>query len=410
MQCEAFAGQQRRDSPAAGILQRKIAVMQSLGEGTLTQGNKVTLLVDGPATYAARFKAIENAKDHVNLEVFSIEDNERGRKFANLLIRKQSEGVQVNLMYDSAGSFHTPASFFERLRNGGVQVLEFNPLNPLKARGAWRPMRRDHRKVLIVDGNVAITGGINFSQDYSTGLFPSEEERERAQLLWRDTDIQIEGPVVAEFQRNFLDTWRAQQGPGLHRRDYFPNVKKQGDELVSALASSQGPASEIMYRMYLSVISSAERSAYLTNTFFVPDDLMLKALSAAAKRGVDVRLVLPAFSDNPVTFHAARYYYSALLKSGIKLYERRKKILHAKTAVVDGVWSTVGSTNIDYWSFFYSNEENAVILSHGFAHEMEQMFDGDLRESKEIRLEEWEKRPWSDRVKEWCAHLLAHWL
>ncbi len=414
----ASVGQPSPDPPARrkqsaladNILQRKIEIMKLLGGGALTKGNRAALLLDDYATYAAMFSAIQNARDHINLETFSIVDDERGRRFSDLLIEKQAEGVQVNLMYDSAGSFHAPASFFERLRKGGVRVLEFNPLNPFKARGTWRPVRRDHRKILIVDGTLAITGGINISEVYSTGLFPSKKKLQEARIRWRDTNVWVEGPAVAEFQKNFLNEWKRQHGSALSGRNYFPSLRESGDDLVGVLGSYPGRMSEVMYRMYLSVIESAEKSAHLTNAYFTPDDRMQKALINAAARGVDVRLILPAFSDVPEVFHAERYYYSELLKSGVKLYERRKKMLHAKTAVVDGVWSTVGSTNIDYWSFFYNNEENAVILSRRFANDMEEMFAGDLRESNEIRLAEWEKRPWSDRVKEWCAHLLAHWL
>ncbi len=399
-----------RQGPSLDILKRKIAVMESLGGGPLIGGNKVTLLINGPATYRARFEAIKNARDHIYLEIFSIEDNTRGRRFADLLIKKQAEGVQVYLMYDSAGSFHAPASFFERLRREGIRVLEFNPVNPFKARGAWRPARRDHRKVLITDGKIAITGGINFSQDYSTGPFPGEEEQKKSRMAWRDTDVQIEGPVVSEFEKNFIDTWIGQKGPAPPEKNNFMAAKEQGEDLVCAVTSFSGATDKIMYEMYLSVINSAEKSIRLTNTFFLPDERLQKALMEAAGRGVDVKIILPSFSDNPVIFHAGRYYYSKLLRSGVKFYELRNAILHAKTAVIDGVWSTVGSTNIDYWSFFFDNEENAVIIGSRFAFEMEKMFADDIGESREIKQEEWEKRALPEKVKEWLAHLAARML
>ncbi len=168
-------------------------MVESVTESPLTKGNKVTLLADGQATYAAMFKAIENAKDHINLESYIIEDDETGRKFADLLLQKQAEGVQVNVIYDSVGSMNTPASFFQRLRDGGIQVVEFNPINPLKARGNWGLTHRDHRKILIVDGKVAIIGGINISKVYSSSPFKRKQD-EKAPIHWRDTDIQIEGP------------------------------------------------------------------------------------------------------------------------------------------------------------------------------------------------------------------------
>ena len=164
----------RRSVEATDMLQRYSTVIESVSESPLTKGNKVTLLIDGAATYAAMFKAVENARDHINIETYTMEDieDETGRKFADLLLQKQAEGVQVNLIYDSLGSFSTPAAFFQRLRDGGIQVVEFNPQNPLKAHGKWRLAKSDHRKIMVVDGKVAITGGVNISQVYSGG--PSE--------------------------------------------------------------------------------------------------------------------------------------------------------------------------------------------------------------------------------------------
>jgi cardiolipin synthase len=393
-----------------GVIRRKIAEMKAVGGGPLTDGNSVSLLINAPDTYAAMLRAIQNARDYINLETFGISDDETGRRFADLMLKKQSEGVQVNLMYDSAGSFHAPASFFERLRRGGVRVLEYNPINPCRARGAWRPTRRDHRKILIADGKMAITGGINISEVYSTGLFSGEKKSIRGRRPWRDTDVQIEGPVVAEFERLFLDEWKRQQGPALSGRNYSPDLRKEGDDRVRVLGSYPGQMSKVMYRMYLSAISSSEESVHLTNSYFVPDERMHRALIDAAARGVDVKILLPCFSDVPEVLYAERYYYSELLRSGVKIYECRNAILHAKTAVIDGVWSTVGSTNLDYWSLFYDNEVNAVVLSRGFAAEMEKMFDRDIGNSNEIKLAEWERRPFFHKIREWLAHLFARWM
>jgi cardiolipin synthase A/B len=185
------------------ILGRHTLVVESITESPLTKGNKVTLLADGRATYAAMFKILQNARDHINLESYIIEDDETGCKFADLLLLKQAEGVQVNIIYDSVGSMNTPASFFQRLQDGGVRVVAFNPINPLKSQGEWGLTHRDHRKILIVDGKVSIIGGINISKVYSSSPF-KRKQNEKAPIHWRDTDIQIEGPAVAEFQKLFL--------------------------------------------------------------------------------------------------------------------------------------------------------------------------------------------------------------
>jgi cardiolipin synthase len=391
------------------ILERHNAVVESVTESPLTKGNKVTLLVDGPAAYAAMFKAIQDAKDHINLETFIIEDDETGRRFADLLLHKQAEGVQVNLIFDSVGSVSTPAPFFQRLRDGNIQVVEFNPVNPFKAHGHWLLAHPDHRKILIIDGKVAIAGGINISSVYSSSL-SGRRNVEGAPLPWRDTDVEIEGPAVAEFQRLFLDTWHNQKGLTLSAQNYFPDLKEEGNALVRVVGSTPGQSNRITFIVYVSAISFAEHSVHLTNAYFIPDDQILDAFTDAARRGVDVKIILPSTSDSSLALYAARYNYSELLKAGVKLYERRNALLHAKTAVIDGVWSTVGSTNIDFWSLLSDDEVNAIILSHEFAAEVEKMFAGDLAESDQIRWEEWKQRPLFPRIREWCAHLLSHWL
>ncbi|MDA8433421.1 MAG: phospholipase D-like domain-containing protein, partial [Nitrospiraceae bacterium] len=387
--------------------ERQVSVMEAVTGSPLIKGNKVKLL-DGPSAYAAMLDAVSNAKDHINVETFIISNDEMGCKFADLLLQKKSEGVAVNLIYDSVGSFRTPGPFFDRLRAGGIQVLEFNPVNPLKAHGRWRLTHRDHRKILIVDGKVAITGGVNVSQVYSGEISGDVEEVGR--IPWRDTDVQIEGPAVAEFQKLFLETWKQQKGPELPAGDYFPPLRETGKDLIEVVGSTPGEMNRTTFIMYVSAVTFSDNFAHLTNAYFVPDSQMVTALTEAAGRGVDVKIVLPSVSDSPLAFYAGRYYYSDLLRAGVKLYERHKAILHAKTAVIDGVWATVGSTNMDFWSFLNNNEDNAIILSRPFSAEVEKMFQDDLRESKEVRLGEWGKRPLFPRIREWLSHLFLHWL
>jgi cardiolipin synthase len=329
------------------ILERYSTVIESVTESPLTKGNKVTLLIDGPATYAAMFEAILSAKKHITLETFILEDDEIGRKFTDLLLKKQAQGIQVNILYDSVGSFTTAESFFKRLRDAGIQVVEFNPINPLKARGEWFMSRPDHRKILIADGKIAILGGINISNVYSSG--PSGKHKVKGEPLpWRDTDIQIEGPAVTEAQKLFLETWQKQKGPILAEHDYLPAQKEHGKALVRIVGSTPGSDNRITFIVYVAAITYAEHSIHLTNAYFIPDDQILDAFADAARRGVDVKIILPATSDSSMALNAARHNYSGLLEAGVKIYERRKALLHAKTAVIDGVWSTVGSTNMDY--------------------------------------------------------------
>jgi cardiolipin synthase len=391
------------------VLQRFTAVIESVTGTPASKGNKVTLLIDGPATYAAMFAAMQGARADIDLESYILDDDETGRRFADLLLKKRAEGIQVNVIYDSLGSLTTTAAFFERLRGGGIQVVEFNQPNPLKGHGKWGLLHRDHRKILIVDGKVAIIGGINISQVYSSS--PSGRERRKgAPVGWRDTDVQVEGPAVAEFQKLFRDTWRQQKGPSIPEQTDVPDRNDAGSALVRALGSTPGETNRITFVAYVAAITFAQHSIHLTNAYFVPDAQILKAFADAARRGVDVKIILPSITDASVALSAQRYQYSELLKSGVKIFERRNAVMHAKTAVIDGVWSTVGSTNMDYLSFLSNDEVNAVILSREFAVEMEKMFARDLAESTPIQWEKWKRRPVPDKIGQWVAHLFFRWL
>lgn len=396
----------KRRSGVIDVIEKQIALEQAIGASPLFLGNKVTLLEDGAATYPAMFAAMRNARDHINLETYIIEDDETGRQFADLLLEQQARGVQVNVIYDSVGGFGTPKAFFERLQQGGIEVLEFNPVNPLESNAPWLLNNRDHRKLLVVDGRTAFLGGINISSVYSSGSGARRTGgAAESNVAWRDTDLQIEGPVVGELQKLFMQTWQKQRGKALVPRDYFPVLYGQGDEIVRAIGSTPDDPYSLMYLTLISAIGNAEKEVHLTNAYFVPDPQLLKSLTDAAARGVDVKLILPSHSDSAVVFHAGRSNYSGLLAGGVKLYEREGALLHSKTAVVDGVWSTVGSTNLDWRSFLDNDEVNAVILGPQFGQKMRAMFARDLDASLPIDAERWERRPIGLRFKEWMARV-----
>lgn len=408
-QSRAIISRLKRSVAPTDILERHTAVVESVTESPLTNGNRVTLIADGQAAYTAMFKAIKRAKDHINLESYIIEDDAIGRKFADLLLKKQEEGVQVNIIYDSVGSLNTAAAFFEHLRAGGIQVVAFNPLNPLEDRDEWGLTHRDHRKILIIDGAVAIIGGINISKVYSSN--PLKRKRNRKEPIhWRDTDIQIEGPAVAELQKLFLKTWTSQKGAKPAGLNYFPVLKEKGSALVRVVGSTPGESNRIPFFVYVSAIAFAEYSIHITNSYFIPDDQTVEALTDAAGRGVDVKIILPGITDSNLALHAQRYYYSRLLQAGVKIYEQSSSLLHAKTATIDNVWSTVGSTNMDFLSLLNNDEVNAVVLNREFAVEMERMFAGDLANSSQIKWEEWQKRPYLPRAREWFINLFVRWL
>jgi cardiolipin synthase len=410
-QSKAIISQLQSRSPETNIFDRHLALEEAITGSPLMTGNKVVLLQDGPATYQVMFAAIRNAKDHIHLETYIFEDDEVGNRFADALIEKQAQGVQVSVIYDSVGTISVPQTFFQRLSDNGISILEFNPVNPLTAKKGWDVNRRDHRKLLIVDGQSAFLGGINISSVYSGGSFSrSSRKRPSGELPWRDTHLQVEGPVVGEFQKMFLATWEKQKGKTLAAKNYFPKPVIKGKEVVRAIGSSPDDPYSLIYATLISAISNAETAVYLTNAYFVPDPQLLAALKDAVKRGVDVKIILPGNTDSWLVFHAGRAYYAELLEAGVKIYERRDALLHSKTALIDGVWSTVGSTNLDWRSFLHNDEVNAVILGQGFAAQMQTMFEADLAASNPITAEQWAQRSPLKRLQETAARLWEYWL
>ncbi len=402
----------KHESGESGILERHMAWEEAIVGAPLVLGNKAVLLQDGPATYKAMFSAIRKARKNINLETYIFDDDEIGRQFADLLIQKQNQGVQVNLIYDSVGAINTPQAFFDRLKASGVRVVEFNPVNPLSVKKEWLINNRDHRKLLIVDGHTAFLGGINISGVYSRGSFAkrSASKTAGAATNWRDTHVQIEGPVVADFQKLFLETWQKQKGEPLTENDYFPRLRKSGQDVVRAIGSAADDPHSQIYLTLISAITHAESHIHLTNAYFVPDPQLLQALKDAAQRGVDVKLILSGQTDFWAVFHAGRSHYSDLLRAGVKIYERRDAILHSKTALIDDVWSCVGSTNLDWRSFLHNDEVNAVVLGPGFAGQMRAMFAKDLANSDVVELDSWENRSLMLRLKEWFARIWEYWL
>lgn len=410
-QSRAVLQRLERSGAPTGIFERHLALEEEFAGSPLLVGNKVMLLQDGPATFQAMFAAIRGARDHIHLETYIIEDDDVGRQFADALIERQSGGVQVTLMYDSVGSIGTPAAFFERLIAAGVRVVEFNPVNPLTAARGWEVNRRDHRKILIVDGRIAFVGGINISSVYSPGSARARSaNRVPGALPWRDTHLQVEGPVVAQFQRLFLASWEKQKGEALAPREFFPTPVVVGRDVVRAIGSSPDEPLSHMYATLISAIGSAETSVHLTNAYFVPDPQLLAALIEAARRGVDVKVIVPSSTDSGLVFHAGRRSYAQLLAGGVKLYQRRGGMLHAKTALIDGVWSTVGSTNLDWRSFLHNDEANAVVLGPEFGAQMQAAFAADLAASDPITVESWAQRPLADRMREFAAGVWEYWL
>ena len=416
-QSKALFEKIKSTKPGDDVLEHHLAIEQALADKPLSIGNKVALLEDGAQTYAAMLAAIRAAKHHVHMETYIFEADDVGKQFAAALAERARAGVDVRLIYDAAGSFKTPKEFFKDLAATGVKVLEFNPLSPgtVLTSGLDALNHRDHRKLTVVDSRVAFLGGINISSVYGTTsrfLKTDDHDTPIDKRPWRDMQTRIEGPVVADLERAYLAQWAAQKKePAEEGKEYFPQLAPQGTLVVRTMEGS--PSQQNVNAMYVTLISAvenAEKEVRIMNPYFVPHESLCKALENAALRGVDVRMVLPSHSDSKFAYHAGRSFYADLLEAGVRIYERNDRMLHAKAAIVDGVWSTVGSTNLDWRSLLYNDEINIVVIGPDFAGQMSQVFDGDIAESEEITREKWRDRSIKDRFKEMGARAWARLL
>jgi cardiolipin synthase len=395
----------------AGLLRRHSAIEEAVAETPLVAGNATRLLIDGRETFAAMFAAMRGARDSINLEYYILEDVESdGLHLSDLLIAKRQQRVAVNILYDSYGSKATPPDFLRRLRDAGAQLVEFNPLNPVTFNF------RDHRKILVVDGGKAIVGGINLSTSYQSSgpsAAGSGGAGGKTAPYWRDTDLEIQGPVVAQLQALFFEHWEQQKGPALEHARYFPEIPSAGREVVRIVGSTPDKAVPRFYVTLLSAIRNAEKNVWLSAAYFVPTDQEEDDLAAAARRGIDVRLLLPSDSDSKMALAVGRSHYGNLLEAGVKIYEVQNEVLHSKTASIDGVWTAVGSSNFDPRSVVFNDEVDAIVLGSATADAFERMFRRDLAQAKPVSLEQWRRRPLGQRLMELfevTSFLWRNWL
>jgi cardiolipin synthase A/B len=347
------------------------------------------------------FDAMSGARDHINIHTYILDDGEVGDKLAELLAAKVKQGVKVHLMYDSMGSIKTSKDYFQKLRQAGIAVCEFNPVKRLQ-----RVNNRNHRKITVVDGRVAFTGGVNISQTYSSSsrrARAGQDQETDRKSGWRDTHVVAEGPVVAQFQRVFLDDWALQDCGAWGEARFFPPSEGRGALAMRVVRSDPGRQTSEMYRELITKIAGAKSRVWLTFGYFVPDPQTKQALIDAARRGVDVQLVLPGFSDFWAPVYAGRSHYEELLEAGVRLYEWHDALMHAKSAVIDGEWSSVGSTNLDWRSFVHNYEADLIVHDAGFARQLERRFQRDVAASVPVERGAWARRPAREKFKEWLA-------
>lgn len=362
-------------------------------------GNHVTLLRDGKEAYPAMLEAIARAREQVLLEMYWFGSDRAGRRFASALLAARERGVEVGLLYDAMGSRDADPSLFADLRAGGCAVAEFGPLVPWHAR--FRPeglTRRDHRKILVVDGEVGFTGGINIADEW----LPEEE----GGAGWRDDMVRVEGPAVRGLVSMQRAAWRRAGGPPLGHTPHFERGPRHHvtDQMVRVLGESYLRTRRQISQAYLAEIDRAKERVWVENAYFVPDRRVRRSLRRAAQRGVDVRIIVPGVSDVELVRIASRATWGALLARGVRLFEYQRGVLHSKSAVIDGRWSTVGTYNLDYLSLRMNLEVNIAVLDTRFGQQMEQSFELDLADSKEVDAGAFRRRSLGGRALEQLAY------
>jgi cardiolipin synthase A/B len=378
---------------------------------TLDDGTRIRLFKDGEALAAAA-ERIASATKRIWLEVYILAPDETGRRFAQLLSEKARQGVAVHVIVDDFGCL-TSTELLDSMRQAGVKVRIFHPVRPWRCSRSWRPLNRDHRKLLLVDDDTAGLGGLNIANEYA-GTWVARV-RGPASHFWRDTSVGIVGPSVAPLQRAFVRTWNyIGSGPGrtthlsraqtLHPEPANPRaftVPTEGKHLALMAISPtlHSPLRPALHR----ILASARHSVRMTMAYFAPDDTLADALCSAARRGVKVQLMLPGVTDVRLLLVAQRAFYERMLAANVEVFERQAVVLHAKTLVIDDRISVIGSCNLDYRSIEYNLEICAIFTCPDFALQVSNLFDNDIRYSTRICAETWRKRHWRDRLAQWAV-------
>ncbi len=367
---------------------------------TVRRGNRAIVLRDGHATFPEMLNAIAAAERHVNLASYTFASDATGRTFAEALSDRARAGVEVNLLYDGFGSADSSEAMFDAMAEAGVHVVEYRPIGPGSRRWGW--WRRDHRKILVVDGTVGFAGGLNIADTY--------QAPEKGGGGWRDTHLRLEGPAVADLQKFFIGVWRRAGGRKLAKRRYLPYLREMGATPVRVVGNTLLWNRWAIRKSALAAFRAATRSIWIANAYFVPDNEILAEILRARGRAVDVRLMVPRRSDMPIVAAATRSLYRMLLDEGVRIFEWSGPMLHAKTMVVDGTWAAVGSFNLDRWSLLNNLEVSVNLFDPAVGAELERMFETDAARCQEVTREAWRQRPRIDRVVEWLAGLLKPWL
>ena len=360
-----------------------------LGPG-IVPGNTVTDLENGDEIFPSMLEAIRGARKTITFETYIYWSGDIGQRFADALAERARNGVAVKVMLDWAGSIKMDDALLEQIKAAGVEVHQYRPL---KWYNLGRLNNRTHRKLLVVDGRVGFTGGVGIADQWEGHAEDPDH--------WRDLHFRIEGPVVAQFQAAFNDNWIKTTGVVLNGADYFPPLERMGDMDAHMFVASPAGGSESMHLMYLMAIAAAERSIDLEAAYFVPDDLIIKALLAARHRGVRVRVILPGkHIDSETVRLASKAHWGELLLGGVEIHEYQPTMMHNKLLIVDGLMVSVGSTNFDVRSFRLNDEASLNVYDAAFAARMTEVFEADLKPTVRYTYEMWQQRPLKEKLFE----------
>ena len=355
--------------------------MEAHTNSPVVGGNRIEVLLNGDQIFPAKLAVIRSAQTSITYAEYFYADGGPAREIAEALAERCRAGVAAHVLLDGVGTLSMPDEYVRLLKGAGCHVATFRPL------GLWislgRHNKRNHRRVLVADGRVAITGGSGVSDKWTGDG--------RVEGHWRDTDVRIEGPAARNVQSAFFENWREATGELLGGEPYLSDGRPLGQTRAQVIKSSPAGGYD-MYTMYLLAIASARQSVYLTNPYFLPDDRMEDALLAAAARGVRVVALTPGKIDHNLVRAASRRGFGSLLQAGIEIYEYQAALLHAKTMVVDGVWATVGSTNFDNRSFALNDELNVVLYDRAVVERLVKAFEADLASSRRVTYEAWKNR------------------
>jgi cardiolipin synthase len=363
----------------------------------LIGGNQARALVNGDVFFADMLQAIANAKRTITFESYIFWSGDIGNRFTEALIERAQAGVKVHLLFDALGSGDIDDDWVKRMRAAGIEVEKYNPW---RLTTLARINNRTHRKIMVVDGRIGYTGGAGVGDEW-TGNAQDPKH-------WRDTQFRVEGPVVLQMQAAFIENWIEVTGRVLHGTEYFPELGRAGEQAAQFIVTSPGGGSESMQLMYLMSIAAATKSIRLSAAYFVPDDVEIRTLVAAAKRGVRVQLIVPGKeTDSPLVRRASRSTWGELLEAGVEFYEYEPTFFHCKVMIVDDLWVSVGSTNFDSRSFSVNDEANLNVYDREFALAQARVFEDDLKRSKRITLEAWKNRPWTEKLWEHTLGLFS---